>query len=124
MEQATQAPVLSQPARDQQNRSANSGAPSAKAKQHAEAPPPEARPEIRRLAPPSNQPTVASVAPAARALKPPSHRQAGSHSEKPAERRALALMTLRTIEFADGHRVSRLIPYRSPERALAFEPNE
>jgi hypothetical protein len=33
-------------------------------------------------------------------------------------------MTLRTIEFADGRRVTRLVPYRGPERALAYEPDE
>jgi hypothetical protein len=37
---------------------------------------------------------------------------------------ALALMTLRTIEFSDGRRVSQLIPYRGPERALAPWPDE
>jgi len=33
------------------------------------------------------------------------------------------MMTLRTIEFADGRRVRQLIPY-SEERAQAFEPDE
>ena len=33
-------------------------------------------------------------------------------------------MTLRAIEFPDGRRVTQLLPYRSGERALAFEPNE
>jgi hypothetical protein len=33
-------------------------------------------------------------------------------------------MTLRTIEFADGRRVTQLVPYRSPQRALALEPDE
>jgi hypothetical protein len=37
-------------------------------------------------------------------------------------------MTLRTIEFPDGRRVTQLIPYRNTyrngERALAFEPDE
>jgi hypothetical protein len=46
--------------------------------------------------------------------------QASSRSEKS----GLALMTLRTIEFPDGRRVTQLLPYRNSERALAFQPNE
>jgi hypothetical protein len=33
-------------------------------------------------------------------------------NDRPAQRK-LELMTLRTIEFADGHRVTQLLPYRS-----------
>ena len=33
-------------------------------------------------------------------------------------------MTLRTIEFPDGRRVTQLFPYRGGERAMAFEPDE
>jgi hypothetical protein len=33
-------------------------------------------------------------------------------------------MTLRTIEFPDGRRVTQLIPYRNGERAPAFQPDE
>jgi hypothetical protein len=44
------------------------------------------------------------------------HRQASSRPEK----RKLELMTLRTIQFDDGRRVTQLIPYRGRERALAF----
>jgi hypothetical protein len=62
----------------------------------------------------------AAVAAAARPVKRPHPRQARSRSGKS----ALAMMTLRTIEFADGRRVTRLIPYRGPERAPAFEPDE
>jgi hypothetical protein len=40
------------------------------------------------------------------------------------DRRGLALMTLRTIEFPDGRRITELIPYRGGERAMAFEPDE
>jgi hypothetical protein len=33
-------------------------------------------------------------------------------------------MTLRTIEFPDGRRVTQLIPYRSGGRVLAFQPDD
>jgi hypothetical protein len=33
-------------------------------------------------------------------------------------------MTLRTIEFPDGRRITQLIPYRGGERALAFQPED
>jgi hypothetical protein len=33
-------------------------------------------------------------------------------------------MTLRTIEFADGRRITQLIPYRGRERALAFDDDD
>ncbi len=46
----------------------------------------------------------------------PHRRQAG---DGPAKRK-LALMTLRTIQFADGRRLTQLIPYRERGRALAF----
>ena len=42
------------------------------------------------------------------------------HASNRPEKRQLALMTLRTIQFADGRRVTQLIPYRGRERALAF----
>ena len=63
---------------------------------------------------PNKQPASASTA-AAAPPKPVKRmlRQASRHSEKP----ALALMTLRTIEFPDGRRATQLIPYRG-ERAL------
>jgi hypothetical protein len=74
---------------------------------------------------PSNRQTAASIpAAAAKTVKRPHLRQAGGRSEKPTEKRALALMTLRTIEFPDGRRITQLIPYRGSERALAFEPDE
>ena len=91
---------------------------------NAEVSPTEASQEVGLPAPAAspvsanNAQPAASAAPAtaAKPLKRPQPRQARSRSEKS----ALALMTLRTIEFADGRRVTRLIPYRGPERALAF----
>jgi hypothetical protein len=68
----------------------------------------------------NNAAASAAPATAARPVKRPHLRQARHGSEKS----ALALMTLRTIEFADGRRVTRLIPYRGPGRALAYEPDE
>ena len=93
----------------------------------------EAKRSASAVSPPSN-PQTAAAAPTA-AAKPArrSHaRQASSHSEKPSERRRLALMTLRTIEFPDGRRVTRLIPYREADRvpyrqaagALAFDADD
>jgi hypothetical protein len=57
---------------------------------------------------PASTAAVAPPKPVKRTL-----RQASRHFEKP----ALALMTLRTIEFPDGRRATQLIPYRG-ERAL------
>jgi hypothetical protein len=57
---------------------------------------------------------------AAKTVKRPRLRQASHRSD----RRALALMTLRTIEFRDGRRVTQLLPYRSRERVLAFDPDD
>jgi hypothetical protein len=91
----------------------------------AEMTPARMSPEARQPAETSssgNQQAVTPIAPpaAAKPAKRPHLRQASRHSEK----RGLALMTLRTIEFPDGRRVSQLIPYRRDERALAFEPDQ
>jgi hypothetical protein len=51
--------------------------------------------------------------------KRPRSKQANTHSRG----KALELMTLRTIEFPDGHRVTQLLPYRKREQALAFQPD-
>ena len=57
-----------------------------------------------------------------RAPKRPSSRQASNRSESSnrSEKRGLVKMTLRTIEYPDGRRETRLIPYGGGERALAF----
>jgi hypothetical protein len=57
---------------------------------------------------------AAASAAAAKTVKPkrPHQQRLASRSEKP----ALALMTLRTIEFPDGHRVTQLLPYRDGDR--------
>ena len=48
------------------------------------------------------------------------NRQASKRTEKP----KLQLMTLRTIEFADGRRETKLIPYRGQTRALVSASRE
>jgi len=69
-----------------------------------------------------NRQSAASTgsAAAAKTVSRPHAPQTGHHSEK----HGLALMTLRTIEYPDGRRVSQLIPYRSGERPLTLEPDE
>jgi hypothetical protein len=127
-EQGAQA-TISSPANNQQIL-AHAEVASGEARRHIEGPPAEARREVRQpvpaVSPPGNAQTVARTAPAAVAkpVKRSPVRQASSHSEKSSERRALALMTLRTIEFPDGRRVTRLIPYRGGERTLAFEADD
>jgi hypothetical protein len=70
-------------------------------------------------------PSAAAPAAAARRLARPRIRQADRHSGKG----ALALMTLQTIEYPDGRRVTRLIPYRGDSyrgdvRPLSFQSDE
>jgi hypothetical protein len=110
----------SRPVQDQQSRSAE--APAAE----KQPPPTTERQQLKQAV---GQP-VQAVSPspassgnrqtaAAKIPKRQHLRQASGRSEP-----ALALMTLRTIEFPDGHRVSQLIPYRGPERGLAPWPDE
>ena len=124
-EQGAKAEV-SGPAQDQQSRSAIAEVSPAEPSQHAEAAPAEdaaqeathpaqAAPSVS----PNKQQITASTAAVsvAKPMKRPHLRQA--HSEKP----ALALMTLRTIEFPDGRRITQLIPYHNGEPALEFPPD-
>ena len=65
------------------------------------------------------------MAPAAAAVEEkiaarPSKRSTRKMASHRPEKRQLALMTLRTIEFSDGRRMTQLIPYRGRERAMAF----
>jgi hypothetical protein len=122
----------SEPARDQKNLSANAEASPDEVKQGAEASPSDFRQEAKQPAPaaasavsPANQHTAASAAPAVKPVKRPHARQAASHSRRFVEKRAPAvMMTLRTIEFPDGRRVSQLIPYRRAVPVWAFEPED
>lgn len=117
----------SEPARDQKNLSANAEASPDEVKQGAESPPSEAKlpaPAASAVSP-DNQNIAASAAPAVKPAKRSHARQAAGRSQRFAERRAPAvMMTLRTIEFPDGRRVSQLIPYRSAEPVWAFEPED
>jgi hypothetical protein len=112
-EQGAQAEV-SAPAQVQQDPATNAEVSSAEVRPPAEdvQPAQAASPDNQS---PDNQKTVLSTVPAAAAktvkVKRP-HQRLASRSEKP----ALALMTLRTIEFPDGHRVTQLLPYRNGER--------
>jgi hypothetical protein len=104
---------IAQPRPDQQSRSSNAKVYSEEAKRTG----PKAV-RAGKAASPRALAAFASSTPGnvARTLKLP--RQASNRSEK----RTLALMTLRTIQFPDGRRVTQLIPYR--ERAFAFESDE
>ena len=91
---------------------------------HAEIPADKARPAEKAVvsAKPAPRVLTASASSTADNAARPSkrHRQA---SNRPANRK-LELMTLRTIQFDDGRRVTQLIPYRGRERALAFGDDE
>jgi hypothetical protein len=52
-------------------------------------------------------------------LERPRFQRTSHHSE-----RKLVLMTLRTIQFPDGRKVTQLLPYRGRERVLAFSAYE
>jgi hypothetical protein len=60
--------------------------------------------------------------------RPPSQRSQNENFHRPlrlarssfSARPKLKLMTLETIEFADGRRTTRLVPYRGDTQALAF----
>jgi len=113
-EQGAQAQT-SGPLQAQQSRAATAGVS-----------PPKVEQEVRQpalavsLANNAQPATSTASATTAGPVKRPHPRQASNRSEKS----ALALMTLRTIEFPDGRRVTQLIPYRNGARALAFQPDE
>lgn len=110
------------PAPDQPTRSANAEALPDKVEPHLRDAAVEARPSDKQPAQPAVQSPSADIrsapAAAARAARP---RPRQTHRP---ERDAPVLMTLRTIEYPDGRRVSRLIPYSGDGRALAFQPDE
>jgi hypothetical protein len=87
---------------------------------HAEIRADEAKPAEKAVVPAKPSPrvlTASASSPADNAARPSKrHRQASNRPEK----RKLELMTLRTIQFDDGRRVTQLIPYRGREHALAF----
>ena len=97
-------PAIASPAAGNEIRSANAEMPSDDGRRKAEQ---AIKPSVAADSPRS-QPSSAASAPAAldRPSKRPHSRQAGSHVEK----RKLVAMTLRTIEFPDGRRITQLIP--------------
>jgi hypothetical protein len=81
-----------------------------------EAKPRKAEPSVKPAVPadpPTSQPSNASSVPGVidRPSRRPHSRQASGHIEK----RRLAIMTLRTIEFPDGRRITQLIPLEGGE---------
>jgi hypothetical protein len=105
-DRATQPAAATPAAAGNEIRSANAGMRSDEAK------PRKAEPSVKPAAPadpPTSQQSGAAYF-ASRAIDGPSKRshsrQAGSHVEK----RKLVAMTLRTIEFPDGRRITQLIP--------------
>jgi hypothetical protein len=108
----------------QQIRSAHAEAP---VEQQPPAQPAVALPSVAVTPPPRAAVKLAasaSSATAAKTVRRPHVRQASRQPERPAEKRRLALMILRTIQYPDGRRVSQLLPYRGGGRALAFVPDE
>jgi hypothetical protein len=123
-------------ATDQQPRSASAQVRADEPEHHADTSPVEAKQaEAKQVKQVDKQPPQAALqsssgsaqspssavpSATAKSVTHPHARQAGYRSEK----RELALMTLRTIEYPDGRRITRLIPYRGEERFLAFQPDE
>ena len=76
-----------------------------------------------------NGQATAAATPTVKSARRVHLRQAHVHAERSAERherspeRRGVMMILRTIEYPDGRRVSRLIPYGESERAWAYEPD-
>jgi hypothetical protein len=74
-----------------------------------------ARPAVR-ADPPKNVQSDASSASAPAPIDRSSRRTHARQASNHVERRKLAVMTLRTIEFPDGRRITQLIPYGGGER--------
>jgi hypothetical protein len=124
-EQGAPAKATGPAAPDPQTRSANADGLSREAQQHNGTSSAEAGQGATRqssqaapLGSSAHAQSAASAAPAAaRKVTRPRIRQAGRQPG----RGALALMTMQTIEYPDGRRVTRLIPYRGDVRPLAFQ---
>ena len=105
---SAKAEPVQQPIQDQKGGSAKAGP-----EQTAQAPAP---------IPSGNSQSVTPAGPlkVSRPGTRPYGKLASSHPRKP----ALVLMTLRTIEFPDGRRLTQLIPYRGAGHVMAFEADE
>ena len=71
---------------------------------------------------PAQKPRVASFqAPTTASIqRPASHR----FERRPPAQHRYVMMTLRTFEFSDGHRIQRLIPFRGADRSVAYLPEQ
>jgi hypothetical protein len=78
--------------------------------------------QTEKAASPIASAAVASSAPGIATL--PSQRPRQKYAGNRPQKRRLEMMTLRTIEFPDGRRVTQLIPYRGSRRVLAFGDND
>ena len=119
------APESSSPATSQEIRSARAEVAPVEQKPPAKQPDPQtaAAPKPVPLATVKMEASARSAA-GSKTVKRPHPLQAGRQPEKPPEKRRLALMILRTIQYPDGRRVSQLLPYRGGGRALAFAPDQ
>jgi hypothetical protein len=114
---------ISGPAQDQQNRSAIAEVSPAEPSQHAEAAPAENATQEARLpaqAVPSVSPNKQQITASTAAVSLATPMKRLRLRQALSEKRSRALMTLPTIEFPDGRRITQLIPYRNGERALEF----
>jgi hypothetical protein len=112
-------PQSSEPASTQQSR-VEAEISSVRAKQEV------GQPALAVLPAPASNAQAAAISPgaAAKAARPAKRPRARPASGRHSEKSRLALMTLRTIEFPDGRRVTQLIPYRNGGRLLAFQPDD
>jgi hypothetical protein len=114
----------SSPATPRQIRSARAELAPVEQQPPAGQPDPQTAAALKQLPPATPKIASAASPEATKTLKRPHLRQANRQPEKPAAKRRLALMILRTIQYPDGRRVSQLLPYRGGRRALAFAPDD
>jgi hypothetical protein len=112
------APEVSEPPQGHQNATAETQTLQTEVKQPAKTVPQDIAPASS-----NGRQTVVSPATVAKPVKRQHARQDVRQADGRSEKSGLAVMTLRTIEFPDGRRETRLIPYRSAP-ALAFDPLE
>jgi hypothetical protein len=112
--------AVAKPVQDSKSRAARAEAPAAERKREVSVGAEPSRPSRQQT---SRRPQTVAAADAAEDRKTadrPRPSQASRRSERSAhaETRGLVRMTLRTIEFPDGSRATRLIPYRGAARDL------
>jgi hypothetical protein len=117
---ATEDRPVAKPVQDSKSRAARAEAPAVERKREVSVGAEPSRPSRQQT---SRRPQTVAAADAAEDRKTvdrPRPGQASRRSERSAhaEARGLVRMTLRTIEFPDGSRATRLIPYRAAARDL------